>query len=341
MMNTERILKQRASRSPSKEHPELVNAEGVAERILSSPKSEFVEVPSTLIKRDPSRSPSSERGITDEEFISELLSQSDQFLDFLRVCDAEAYNAGRPYLERWSELIDETCMDYVKANSIMKREPTTPTTPSLITSASSDSTIQKSCARSQHSFHSPALEAMAKSAAAAKRRLHFAHSDQSVRMSVDTYEALACLVNEEEAIERHSRFKARVAKFLKEIGGDVKEAKHQAEQRADDLRALIREVHNMPPAPCQIIQEPAPRPAPRPAPTVTLEPAAAIRAISAEAHEKTRPVQRACRTIHMKPIRSRSVPGKERSTPSKPPAGGFRVCQLSQQEWNVDAAQQV
>mmetsp|Transcript_98059 Transcript_98059/g.184377 ORF Transcript_98059/g.184377 Transcript_98059/m.184377 type:complete len:570 (-) Transcript_98059:308-2017(-) len=198
-----------------------------------------------------------EQVLSDEQFIRELLVQSDKFQSLLKNCDMDSYVA------RWSELIEETCMDYASDGRVAGVQKSA----SLI-SLAADMAIDSEAP--QHKYHSPSLGAMARSIAAAKRRLQLAQHTQSAQIEkvnawIHTGE---CSKDDEDssskedaAQEKHRRFKARVAKFLEEVGGQVAAIKQQAQQkptvpqaarvqedevpRTMTLRELIGELHSM------------------------------------------------------------------------------------------------
>jgi len=164
---------------------------------------------------------SNDGNLTDEQFIRELLSRSDEFRELLRKCDMD------DYIVPWSKLSVEICMGMAQPSITVPSEPRTPMTP-----------VPK------HEFHSPALEAMARSAASARHRLALSRSrsPNSASLSGRTPRGNTAWPPQSSsndkllAVEKHRQFRARAAAFLEQVALRVREARHQScMQQATDL----------------------------------------------------------------------------------------------------------
>jgi len=154
--------------------------------------------------------------LTDEQFIRVLCTQSDEFQKILRNCGMESY------IEEWTELIHDTCMDYAKLSNASWTGQSTLTPSDLTTSMDGP----------KHSFHSPALGEMSRLAAKMRRRLLLAQSTdlRLVNCSIAPGQAPE-EKDSDQVLEKYQKFKTRVANFMDRVSDRVNEVKEQGRLR--------------------------------------------------------------------------------------------------------------
>lgn len=168
--------------------------------------------------------------LTDEAFIQELRRQSDQLQHLLENLDMGEY------IEQWTELIDKTCMDYAMARSLPPNiEP--PSSP--IQEASPPITSRETnppTSGPKHEFHSPALGAMSRLAAAARRRLQLTDAQLALVNSDTKWEdAAKDRRSPIDSVAKHLRFKERVREFLAQVGETVRKKEEQVDLEEQKL----------------------------------------------------------------------------------------------------------